>query len=459
MFKQSFLKDHAFLRRMLAVALPVAIQFLISTSINMADTVMISSLGDASIAAVGLVNQFVFFFLIVVFGISSAGAVFYAQHFGHDDLPGVRRFLVISLQLSTIIAIPFTVICLLWPQTIMRFLIPDLEVIAIGVGYLRIVALTFIFTGLSQSFNTVLRTVNRNKEPLAVSTLTFFTNVFFNYIFIFGHFGAPALGAVGAGVGTLIARILEVLFLGVLVFKGRKGHADVRPVRLHRFDPEGIRRYFKIALPIITAETLWSFGQLLFAIAYARIGKEATAAIQLTATIQNVFFILTNAISSAAAVVIGQTLGANEHDKSLLYSGYFIQLTLLIGALSAVILILLPDLLLAIYSGLAPELYQSARLLLIIRGAFIVFRFVNGMLFVGILRPGGDTKVPLYLEIFTMWVYAIPAAFFCVLVLHWPISLVFIVVSFEEVIKTFLIVPRFRKRLWIQNIAQQPDWI
>lgn len=440
---------------MLAVALPVSVQFLISTSINMADTVMISSLGGASIAAVGLVNQFVFFFMVVCFGICSAGAVFFAQYFGSDDMPNVRRYLSLSIQLVSIVSILFTIISLLFPQQIMQLLIPDAEVIEVGVGYLQVIALTFLFTGLSQCFNTVLRSVNRANEPLRVSILAFFTNVFFNYMFIFGHFGAPALGATGAAIGTLIARALEVALLSFMVFRSQNSSADVRPLDLMKYQGPRMRRFFQIALPIILAETLWSFGQLLFAVAYARIGQEATAAIQLTTTIQNVFFILVNSLSSAASVLIGQSLGAGNPKRAFTNATYFLQLTILIGLASTAILAGMPDLLLKIYSGLDPVLYETSRQLLIIRGIFIPFRFINGMLFVGIFRAGGDTRVPLIFEMFTMWVFAIPMAFIGVLVLKWPLLWIFLIVSLEELLKVFLISPRFIKRKWMRNITEE----
>ncbi len=450
-----FFRDRPFIKSMLAVALPVSVQFLISTSINMADTVMISSLGGASIAAVGLVNQFVFFFMVVCFGICSAGAVFFAQYFGSDDMPNVRRYLSLSIQLVSIVSILFTIISLLFPQQIMQLLIPDAEVIEVGVGYLQVIALTFLFTGLSQCFNTVLRSVNRANEPLRVSILAFFTNVFFNYMFIFGHFGAPALGATGAAIGTLIARALEVALLSFMVFRSQNSSADVRPLDLMKYQGPRMRRFFQIALPIILAETLWSFGQLLFAVAYARIGQEATAAIQLTTTIQNVFFILVNSLSSAASVLIGQSLGAGNPKRAFTNATYFLQLTILIGLASTAILAGMPDLLLKIYSGLDPVLYETSRQLLIIRGIFIPFRFINGMLFVGIFRAGGDTRVPLIFEMFTMWVFAIPMAFIGVLVLKWPLLWIFLIVSLEELLKVFLISPRFIKRKWMRNITEE----
>ncbi|MFM1534696.1 MATE family efflux transporter, partial [Helcococcus ovis] len=182
MSKKIFLSDKTFLKMMLSVALPVSIQFLISTSINMADTVMISSLGGVEIAAVGLVNQFVFFFFVACFGVCSTGSVFFAQYFGDKDLNSVRKYLTIIMQFSLIIGILFTVFSLIFPYQIMRILIPDEEVINVGISYLRLISFTFVITAISQCYNTVLRSCNRAKEPLLVSIISFFVNVFFNYV-------------------------------------------------------------------------------------------------------------------------------------------------------------------------------------------------------------------------------------------------------------------------------------
>ena len=214
-----FWQDKSFISTMLAVALPVSIQFLIGTSINMADTVMISSLGGAEIAAVGLVNQFVFFFIIASWGVCSGGAVFFSQYFGNNDMTNVRRYLSITLQLTTLISLVFTIVSILFPEGIMRILTPEEDVIALGVDYLKWISLTFVVSSISQAFNSLLRSVNRASQPLIVSIVAFFTNVFFNYMFIFGKFGAPELGVVGAALGTVIARFVEVGLLLFLVLR------------------------------------------------------------------------------------------------------------------------------------------------------------------------------------------------------------------------------------------------
>ncbi|MGF0039216.1 MATE family efflux transporter [Peptoniphilaceae bacterium SGI.131] len=453
MKKALFWKDRGFLQQMFAVAFPIAFQFLISTSINMADTVMISSLGAGEIAAVGLVNQFVFFFIIAVYGICSAGAVFFAQYFGDQNTKEVKRYLSITLQLVFIMSLIFTGIALMFPYQIMGILIPDSEVINLGVGYLKLIALTFIISAFSQAFNTVLRSCNRGKESLLISLLSFFTNVIFNYIFIFGKFGAPALGVAGAALGTIIARFLEFVLLSIKVFKKDSPKEDIRPVSLGRIQFNLLGKFFKIAVPIIAAEVFWSLGQLLFSIAYARIGKDATAAIQLTNTIQNVFFIAGNSISAAAAVLIGQSLGAQDRDYAQKEATYFLQLVLILSFISSLILIALSDLLMKIYGDIEPSIYSAAKNLLVIRGIFISFRFFNGMIFVGIFRAGGETKLPFIFESITMWLFAIPMSFIGVIIFRWSIELVFTIVSLEELFKFILIYPLYLKKRWLKTIT------
>ncbi|MFM1538948.1 MATE family efflux transporter [Helcococcus bovis] len=453
MNKKLFFSDKTFLRMMLSVALPVSIQFLISTSINMADTVMISSLGGSEIAAVGLVNQFVFFFFVACFGVCSTGSVFFAQYFGDKDINSVRKYLTIIVQFSILIGVIFTVFSLLYPYQIMRILIPDESVINVGISYLRLISLTFLITAISQCFNTVLRSCNRAKEPLMVSIVSFFVNVFFNYMFIFGKFGAPAMGVSGAALGTIIARIVEIILLTLMILRHKPGVHLLTPTNLLKFESVRIKKYFEIGTTIILAEILWALGQLLFAIAYARIGKDATASIQLTNTIQNIFFIIVNAVNTSATVLIGQTLGAGKIEKADRYAKYFLQITSILGLISLSILAGLPHLLMKIYTNIEPHIYAMAISLLIIRGLFIPFRFLNGMLYTGIFRAGGETKIPFLIELSTMWGFAIPMSFIGVLFLKWRIEWIFMIVSLEEFIKFFLILPLYKKKRWLNNLT------
>lgn len=451
--RKYFFQDKRFLRQLIAVALPLTLQFLISTSINMADTVMISSLGGSEIAAVGLVNQYVFFFAVIIFGVSSAGGVFFSQYYGKKDEENVRKYLSLIIQISLIVSVIFTAVSLIFPNQIMHILIPDDEVKIYGVSYLTLVALTFIPNAISMCLNAVLRSVNRVKEPLLASVLSFFLNVFFNYIFIFGKFGVPAFGVAGAALGTIISRYFEVILLIIFINRHNYKLFNVKPIDLLKIDTERIKKFFPIATPIIIAEMFWSLGQLLFSIAYSRIGKDATAAIQLTGTIQNVFFIIVNSLDSSAAVIIGHNLGRSKRDRVERHARYFIQLTVIIGLLSLATLSGLPNLLMKVYTGIEKNVYDISIKLLIIRGIFIPFRFINGILIVGFFRAGGLTKKPLIFELCTMWLFAIPMSFIGVLLLNLPIEWVFTIVSLEEFIKFFFMINLYRKKEWLNNIT------
>ena len=202
----TFLKDKIFLKAMLAIALPIALQNLITSSLNMVDTLMITTLGQTSIAAVGLANQFFFFYILIVFGINSGTSIFIAQYWGKEDIKSIRKVLGLAVSLSAVMGTVFTIIAFLFPQLIMRILIDEPAVIKIGSDYLRIVALSYIPTSVSFAYSVALRTTGKPNIPMKISAISFVTNTFFNYILIFGKFGIPAMGVKGAAWGTVIAR-------------------------------------------------------------------------------------------------------------------------------------------------------------------------------------------------------------------------------------------------------------
>lgn len=451
--KTRFFQDKHFLKEVFAVALPIALQLLITTSINITDTVMISSLGSAEIAAVGLVNQFVFFFQVICFGISGAGAVFIAQHFGNRDEREVRLYTSITMQIAFLLSAVFFIAAFFLPHKILSLMVQDVHVQSLGEAYLRPIGFTFPFFALSLALITVLRSVNRAREPLVVSILSFLTNVFFNYILIFGKLGMPALGVVGAALGTLISRVVELIALVVIVWRQHPGMMDIRPRELFRWHGEEICRALPVATPIILAETSWSFGQLVQAVAFALAGKEVIAAVQLTNSINNIFFIVVDALCSSASVLLGQRLGAGQLKRAETMASYFMQFVTVVGVISAAILFFFPDVLMKLFSGIDAEVALRSHNLLLIRGVAAPFRFWNSMIFIGILRAGGETKWTFYFELMSIWLFAVPMAFLGVAVFHWPFELTFFIVSAEEIIKLFFIYPFYQRKTWLRNLT------
>lgn len=448
----NFFKDKIFLKTMLAIALPIALQNLITSSVNMVDTLMISSLGQTSIAAVGLANQFFFFYILIVFGINSGSSIFIAQYWGKEDVTSIRKVLGLALSLSGVVGAVFTVSALLFPQFIMGILIDEPEVIRLGSDYLRIVALSYIPTALAFAFSVALRTTGKPQIPMKISAISFITNTVFNYILIFGKLGIPAMGVEGAAWGTVIARFVEI---GVVLYAVycKDGVLAASIKELFGWNKEFFNKYIKTTYPVILAEGAWSLGQVMYSIAYAKLGEEATAAVQITNTIQNVFFVLVRGLANACTVMIGSKIGSGDEEGAYEYAKNFMMLSVLLGLILGTIQALTPRLTLMLFSGLDPGLYNASKNLLIVMGLTFVIKVLGATGIVGVLRGGGDTTFAMILDAGTVWVIGVPAAFIGALMLDIPVYLIYAMITIEELIKAILIIPRVISKKWIKNIT------
>ncbi|WFA09183.1 MATE family efflux transporter [Tissierella sp. Yu-01] len=445
-------KDKLFLKSMLVIALPIALQNLIMSSINMLDTLMISSLGQSSIAAVGLANQVFFFFNLLTFGINSGSSIFIAQYWGKEDYSSIRKVLGLALSLSVVLGVAFTIIALFFPSFTMSLLIQEPEVIKIGADYLRVVSLSYISTAISFAFSVALRTTGRPNVPMKLSAISFLTNTFFNYILIFGKLGLPAMGVIGAAWGTVIARSIEVILTLYAVY-APKGILAAGIKELLSWNKDFVFKYLKTTYPVVIAEGAWSLGQVMYSIAYAKLGEEAAAAIQITNTIQNVFFVLVRGLANACTVMIGNKIGSGDEEGSYEYAKNFMVLSTLLGLILGLIQAATPKLTLMLFSGLTPSLYEASRMLLIVMGLTFVIRVFNSTIIVGVLRGGGDTTFGMVIDTLSVWLVGVPIAFICVMIFELPIYYVFAVVTIEEVIKTVVTLPRMLSKKWIRNIT------
>ena len=448
----NFFKNKIFIKSMLAIALPIALQNLITSSLNMVDTLMISSLGQTSIAAVGLANQFFFFYILITFGINSGSSIFIAQYWGKEDVPSIRKVLGLAVSLSTIVGVIFTLTALFFPQLIMRILIDEPEVIKIGSDYLRIVALSYIPTAISFAYSVALRTTGKPNVPMKISVISFVTNTVFNYILIFGKLGIPAMGVRGAAWGTVIARFLEIIVILYAVYS-TEGVLAASIKELLSWNKNFVNKYLKTTYPVILAEGAWSLGQVMYSIAYAKLGEEATAAVQITNTIQNIFFVLVRGVANACTVMIGSKIGSGNEDEAYDYAKNFMIISTLLGLILGLIQTVTPDLTLKLFSGLNESLYDVSRNLLIIMGWTFVIRVFNATGIVGVLRGGGDTTIGMIIDVGTVWIVGVPLAFIGAMILDIPVYWVYAIVTLEELIKLIVIIPRILSKRWIKNIT------
>lgn len=441
-----------FYTTLLKLAIPIVIQNLITSSVNMIDTVMIGKIGEVEIAAVGIANQYFFLFNLLITGLTSGAGIFISQYWGQKDESNIRKTLGISFISSVVFSIIFTIGALLVPEAIIRLFNKDPYVIGLGVQYLKIICISYIFTAISLVYGVSSRCIEDTLAPMLVSFLALITNAVLNYILIFGHLGFPAMGVRGAALATLIARIVEALVLVVYIY-GKKGVLAARWHEMVDLTRTFIERSARTIIPVVINDMFWALAMIIYAIAYGHLGTQAMAAVQITTTVLNVFMVFTFGVAHSAAVMIGHQVGAGNIEESQLYSRRFLKLSVIIGILIGGILALGAPFILSFFN-VSKEVYNSALVILYIISATMFIKLIGVTIIIGILRGGGDTGYALKVETLTMWGVGVPLAFLGSFVFKFPVELVFLMVSLEEVTKVAISIRRLRNSDWIRQITQ-----
>lgn len=444
-------QDKAFLRKTVSIAIPIALQGLLNTSLNFADIIMIGKLGEHAIAGVGLANKVFFVFTLLVFGIISGSGVLTAQYWGKREVTNIRRVLGISLMLVLGASVLFVVPCIINPEFVMSIFTNSTETIKTGAVYLAVVVISYPFTAVTNAYVSLLRGVNQVKAPVVISSAAILINFIFNYLLIYGKFGFPELGVAGSALGTLIARIFECTVLLTYVYRD-KGPAAAAIKDFLSFDKRFLNKYFNTVSPVIANEFMWGLGVTLYSLAYGRMGDSAVAAITITQTVEQIMQVVFMGLSNAAAVILGNEMGAGhlksaeKHAKDLIFIQ--LSLTFLVGIMCLII----RQPVISLFEA-SEEISGYVRLCFLVFIIYLPFKMFNTINIVGILRSGGDTKACLFLDCTGVWFIGIPMAFLGGLVFHLPIYTVYAMVLIEEIYKFILGVSRYRKKKWLRNLV------
>lgn len=447
----SFLKDRAFLREMLTIAVPISFQQLVNASLNMIDVIMVGQLGEASIAALGLSNQVFFVFILLLFGTTSGMAIFTAQYWGKQEVEPIRKVLGMSLLTTTIIAVIFTLIATLIPEVVLGFYTNDSEVIQIGARYLRIVGLSYIPVAIATSYVAVLRSIQLIKIAViaTISALIFKTTL--GYMLIFGIWIFPELGVEGAAIGTASGWILQVILLFVLVHTWKTPLA-ANPLTFFSFDLSFFGRVLRTTLPALANEFFWSLGITTYNAIYARIGTDAIAAINVNATIEELGFVVFMGLGNACAVMVGNRIGAGKREEAYQTLWRVVTLAVTAAWVVGLTVFLLRDAVVSLYN-LSPSGVDNVRVLMLVMACTIWIRMLNFTTFIGGLRAGGDTRFAMFMELFSIWGVGVPSAYIGAFVLGLPVYYVYLMVALEELVKAFISIWRIRSRKWMHDLV------
>ena len=450
--KQHFKQNAAFYKDLWIIALPIALQQLVTSSLNMVDTLMVGKVGVDAVAAVGVSNQYYFLLNMVMFGIYSGGMVYFAQFWGKKEIRNIHRLLGFTLVLGIGLAAIFTGLALLIPEQIIRIFTQDVAVQELGAKYLRIACLSYPFMILSFGFSMGLRAVEKPKFSMIASIIALTLNTILNLILIFGLFGFPQLGVIGAAIATLVSRIVEfILVIGFAYLKTETKNPKLS--MLLAFDRELINKLIVTSLPVVINECFWGLGTTAYMVIYGMINVESISIMNIVNSIFNIFFIAAIGVGNASTVMLGKKLGAGEKEKSYQDAILFLKVGIVLGIISGLLLVMCIPVMLQLYKDFEPSTLTLMSHVLIVFAVGLTFRFINIINIVGVFRAGGDTKYAMILELGVLWTVGVLGTFIAVKFFHAPLLIVAIIVQLEEVVKVFFGMFRVRSKKWINQLV------
>ena len=450
---KEYLGDKELYLKMLKIAIPISLQSLITVGINLMDTIMLSKMGDAQISASSLAGQFINLFMICCMGIGMGASVLTSRFWGMQDKHSLKKTITIMLRFVVIFSSIFTAVTIISPEWVMRIYSNEAPIITHGITYLKWMIPTYICTGLSLTCTIVLRTVGQVRIPLYCSISAFFVNVFFNWVFIFGHLGAPRMEIGGAALGTLIARVFELCFIcGYFFFIDKRIRYRLKDVFMKCRDL--LSEYIRISIPVLISDGLLAFGNNTVAMIMGRIGETFVAANSVTTVVQQLSSVLTTGVCNASGIITGHTMGEGDIKKAQKQGYTFLFMGFVIGCFSALVIFLLRGPIINYYDVSAEAkaiAWDLMNAIIIIN----IFQSVNSILTKGVLRAGGDTTFLMAGDILFLWVASIPLGYFAGLKWGLPSFWIYTCLKIDQIIKCVWCYFRLRSGKWLKKIKGQ----
>lgn len=442
-----------FYKTLITLCIPIIIQNLLSNLINMVDTIMVGGLGEISVASIGIANQYFFLYNMALSGIIGGASLFIAQFYGKNDKLNIRKITGLSVISALMIGITFMIVALFSPKFIIYFFSKDLDVIKVATNYFSIIGFCYPIIAISNVFSMGSRSIRNPKLGMICSTISLFINIILNYVFIFGKLGMPALGASGAAIATVIARIIELILLVSYIYFIKDDYElrfTFKDIKL--INKDLLKAYISKTTPTFLNDTLWAFGTVLYAVAYSKAGISAIAASQIASSTGNFFIVTAVCVAIGSSIMIGNELGADNIKKAIHYSKKFAILVTLVGAIFGLLLIISIPGLIKLFS-VSDQLMPDIKKIFVIMGILMALKTFNTFIIIGVLRSGGDTKYALFLEMGCMWIVSLPLTFFAAYK-GLPIYILVGLTYTEEVVKFIFGVPRAISKKWAQNLVK-----
>ena len=447
-----FVKDKEFYKMLLMIAIPIALQNLVTVMVSMMDTLMIGQLGEIQLSATSIANQLWFMLMICCFGIAGGANVLLAQYWGKGDLPVMRRIQAITFKVTFAISLLFVLVSQAFPQQFMGIFTPDPETIALGASYLRIVGWSYPLYALANAAIMMLRSVGTVNISVIVYLVSLIVNTCVNYVLIFGHFGAPRMEIRGAAVGTALSRCFEFgITMVFLLSKEKKIRFSLKDLLPNNRDL--YRKYIAQSVPVIGNEAMWGIGASMVAVVIGRMGTNFVAANSIYTVLNQLVTVLIFGVGNAALTIVGNTIGTGNYELAKQRALTLYILGAGIGILAGGLTLGLGPVLIRFYQNLTPETVEILEKIILVGAVIVFFQALAVVGMVGVLRAGGDSRFVFICEASFLWGVAVPLGFLTGLVLGWPAPVVFFILKSDEVLKTMVSTVRILRFRWLRDIT------
>ena len=427
-------------------------QNVITLSVNLADNIMLGAYSEASLSGVTAVNQIQFIFQQMLGAIGEGIVVLGSQYWGRKDTGTIRKVSSIAMRFGLGIAVILFAAVSIFPRQALTLFTTDETIISEGCAYLNIIRFTYLFFAVTMVLLATLRTVQIAKIAFWLSVSTLIINCCINYVLIYGHFGAPRLGVVGAAIGTLVARIVEFFIVLWFVLKKEK-NLQIRLTDYLHIDMSLFKDYFRITLPMFVVSALWGLNTALQTVI---LGHMTTRAIAANSVASNLFLMVKSmavGASSTASVLIGKAVGEGDITVVKAYAKRLQVMFAIIGVCAGTLLFFLRIPVLSLYD-LADETKELANTFLIILSVVCATMSYQMPTNTGIIRGGGSSDYVVKLDLISIWGIVIPLSFFMAFVVQAPPAVVVVCLNLDQMFKC---IPAFIKANygnWVKKLTR-----
>ena len=435
-------------KEIVRLALPIALQQFMTALVGACDAIMLGKLSQDAMSAVSLATQVTFVFNLFMFAFMAGENMFVAQYYGKGDYTGISQVFSLVTKICGCIAVVFLAGTLFFPEQLMRILTNEETLIVLGSEYLRVIGISYVFSGIAQTFLAIMKNCGAVNMSTLINGVMVILNIALNAVFIFGLSGFPKMGIKGAALATVLATVVQFLWsVGYVLCRIRAVKFSFRSCEKKLFG-----RFWQKAVPLLINNLAWGIGFSMYSVIMGHLGTDAVAANGIANISKNLVVCFCLGLGNAGSIIVGNRLGADRLQEAKEVGETLTKTAIIAGIVSGLVLIALSPFITKMVD-LTPTARGYLQKMLLISSYYIAGKSVNCMTIGGIFAAGGDSKFGMLCDSVTLWCIIVPLGCICAFILKLPVMVVYFVLNLDEIIKLPVVYKHYKKYKWIKNLT------